>query len=69
VPSFSQCRAWYRWFLAVERQDEPRETRYDALHAKIAAAEKLGLPTLDGVGHFPTREADDAVALAVLEYL
>jgi len=81
-------------------REEPGDPRYAPLHAKIAATEKLGIPTLmiqgdadgtvlpestegkepfftagyrrvllHGVGHFPTREAPDAVAQALLEHL
>jgi pimeloyl-ACP methyl ester carboxylesterase len=80
-------------------RDEPRDPRYDSLSGKIAAIERLSVPTLlvqgnadaivlpksteglerhftagyrrvllDNVGHFPTREAPDATADAVLEH-
>lgn len=81
-------------------RNEPRDPRYDELHSKIAATERLDVPTLmiqgaadgtvltkstegkdrfftngyrrvvlDGIGHFPTREAPDIVADAVLQHL
>jgi pimeloyl-ACP methyl ester carboxylesterase len=81
-------------------REEPRDPRYDVLRQKIAATERLNVPTLmiqgaadgtvlakstedkdryftggyrrlvlDEIGHFPTREAPDAVADAILEHL
>jgi pimeloyl-ACP methyl ester carboxylesterase len=81
-------------------REEPRDQRYDDLHAIIAATEVLAVPTLviqgsadgtvlpestehkekyfsggyrrlvlDSIGHFPTREAPDAVADAILEHI
>jgi pimeloyl-ACP methyl ester carboxylesterase len=81
-------------------REEPRDPRYDVLRQKIAATERLNVPTLmiqgaadgtvlakstedkdryftggyrrlvlDEIGHFPMREAPDAVADAVLEHL
>jgi pimeloyl-ACP methyl ester carboxylesterase len=81
-------------------RDEPRDSRYDALHEKVASTEYLSVPTLmiqggsdatvlaqsteakdkyftgryrrlvlDRVGHFPTREAPDVVADAILDHL
>ena len=79
---------------------EPRDTRYDELRVRLAATERLAVPTLmiqggsdfcdepassegleqwftagyrrvvvDGVGHFPHREAPAAVADLVAEHL
>jgi len=79
--------------------DEPRDGRYDGLRGRLAAAERVAVPTLvvqggadacdppaasagqhgwfdsyrrvvlDGVGHFPHREAPDRVADLVLGHL
>jgi pimeloyl-ACP methyl ester carboxylesterase len=91
--TFSSYRS--RW-----RNDEPRDPRYANVATRIAAVEKLAVPTLmiqgaadatvlaassegkeqwftdgydrvvlDGVGHFPAREAPGPVARAILSHL
>jgi pimeloyl-ACP methyl ester carboxylesterase len=81
-------------------REEPHDTRYDALEARLAAVKSLATPTmmiqggadrcvapastegceshftgpyhrvvLDGIGHFPAREAADATARAVVDHL
>jgi pimeloyl-ACP methyl ester carboxylesterase len=60
-------------------RDEPRDQRYDSLHARIAAVDAITVPSLmiqgsyrrvvlDGVGHFPSREAPEAVTNLILEH-